>query len=436
MRILGVQYAGRSSEETTPPLAPLILVDKHLLMDDPIRVRVSGLPPGAAVTVQATSIDGKQIIFRSSCDLIVRDDGAIDTNERAPGSVVADPYQLWWSMEPATRWFDRCADVVPTTVSVIACGRVLGSQSFDRRWRRDSVRHEQVRHGGLVGTLFTPPSESRHADFSALIILGGSDGAHPELARTAGLFASRGFLTLALAYFGQPGLPAELVDVPLEYSMKAIDWIVKRPELKTGRLGLLGISRGGELALLLASRREEIKAVGVVGSSPLLFGGLRRGSGETPVPAWKEAGSALPYREAFDPGLSNSSEALVALGDAMVPLERVAGPVLFACGDDDHLLPALSLGMLGMRRLALCGHPFRDRLVRYRGAGHGIMHPPGLPSPPRRIVHPLTRRPVDLGGSRAANALAAADLWWRLVRFFSEQLSPYPAYRVESPNLS
>jgi hypothetical protein len=37
--------------------------------------------------------------------------------------------------------------------------------------------------------------------------------------------ASRGFNVLSLPYFGEKGLPAELVGVPLEYFEKAFSWL-------------------------------------------------------------------------------------------------------------------------------------------------------------------------------------------------------------------
>jgi hypothetical protein len=48
-----------------------------------------------------------------------------------------------------------------------------------------------------------------------VILLGGSDGGVME--GSAAVLASRGYAALALAYFGAPPLPPELIEVPLEY---------------------------------------------------------------------------------------------------------------------------------------------------------------------------------------------------------------------------
>jgi hypothetical protein len=60
----------------------------------------------------------------------------------------------------------------------------------------------QVRQNGLVGTLFQPPTPP---PWPTVVSVGGSS---PRIFGLPGLpFAGEGIATLALAYFGMPGLP-------------------------------------------------------------------------------------------------------------------------------------------------------------------------------------------------------------------------------------
>src|SRR5438105_4800047 len=57
---------------------------------------------------------------------------------------------------------------------------------------------------GLVGELHLPPGPGRSP---GLLILGGSEGGHGAAYHFAKVFASRGFASLGVAYFGDPGVP-------------------------------------------------------------------------------------------------------------------------------------------------------------------------------------------------------------------------------------
>jgi hypothetical protein len=71
---------------------------------------------------------------------------------------------------------------------------------------------------GLLGVSFLPPGDGPHP---AVIVLGGSEGGLP-VRSAAPLLASHGYATLALAYFGLPGLSCGLINIPLEYFGRAI----------------------------------------------------------------------------------------------------------------------------------------------------------------------------------------------------------------------
>src|SRR5262249_58035877 len=126
---------------------------------------------------------------------------------------------------------------------------------------------------GLVGRLVCPQVG---ASALPVLVLHGSDGTLDTTARVAEELASKGHASLALQYFGGPGLPPDLIEVPLEYVERGIAFLVTRSGSR--RVALLGISKGGELALLVASRSPQVGAVmAVLAGSPVWPGVTRSG---------------------------------------------------------------------------------------------------------------------------------------------------------------
>src|SRR6202012_5706417 len=109
-----------------------------------------------------------------------------------------------------------------------------------------------IRERGLVGTFYLPSATGR---FPGVLVLGGSGGGIPG--QRAEALAREGFAALALGYFGCEGRPEKLVEIPLEYFFGALDWLRGRAEV-SALPALVGSSRGGELALLIAAHYPEL----------------------------------------------------------------------------------------------------------------------------------------------------------------------------------
>src|SRR5205823_7722084 len=106
-----------------------------------------------------------------------------------------------------------------------------------------------------------------------VLVLGGSDGGIPS--HLAATLASEGFTCLALAYFGIAGLPRHLAEIPLEYVETALMWLGEQPLVAGTRVGVIGASRGAELALLAAaSFPDRIGAVIAYAPSSVVFAGI------------------------------------------------------------------------------------------------------------------------------------------------------------------
>jgi dienelactone hydrolase len=72
-----------------------------------------------------------------------------------------------------------------------------------------------IREQGIVAKLFLPNTGEPRP---AVIVLSGSCGGFCE--PVAQVLASKGYVTLALAYFNVDGLPKNLENIPLEYFFK------------------------------------------------------------------------------------------------------------------------------------------------------------------------------------------------------------------------
>lgn len=180
------------------------------------------------------------------------------------------------------------------------------------------------------------------------------------------------------------------------------------------------MSRGVEAALLTAVARDGPTTVvgygggGVVGTPPRAFADRR--------PAWTRAGdpfaAADPVDAVFDAledaagrrcdpesvlRSAGSSIPAAALDRALVPVERIDGPVLFVAGGDDRQWPSVPSAALTIRRLERRGHPHPYGLRAYCDAGHVF----GVPY----ADYAGGATSDENGGTPGANARAAADSW-------------------------
>jgi len=274
---------------------------------------------------------------------------------------------------------------------------------------------------GLVGELHLPDSKGRAP---GLLILGGSEGGHAAAFRFAGVFAKRGFASFGLAYFGDPGVPATLENVPLEYFTHAIDWLAAQPGVDPKRLGILGGSKGAEAALLVAARDPRIKAVVAGAPSSVAWQGINMKNLANPGPSWSLDGKPWPYapydRSAPFAGTLDLYRRSLAKAppEAAIAVERINGPVLLVSGRDDKLWPSTAMGDAVMARLDRAKVRFRHTHLAYDDAGHACF---GEPPAPGATLPPAI---VQFGGTIEGNAAARADSWPKVLAFLDEALKP------------
>jgi uncharacterized protein len=272
--------------------------------------------------------------------------------------------------------------------------------------------------GDGLGIFRTPDADG---PFPAALALGGSDGGTPQY--FADLLVPEGFACLSLAYWATPGTQSWFTEIPLERIERGLRWLSGRPETSAqeGKVALVGASRGGELALLVASTFPELvgPVVAYTPSSMIWQGvDLTLPPGETRS-SWSHRGKPLPYVSVppgaapgqssagvswlpmMEPGLDDAAP----VEKAAIAVERCTGPVLLVSGGDDRVWPTTRMCTRLVERMSSHGRRDAIKHLNYPRAGH-MLFPYSRPAD-TLVPEMLT----DFGGSPEADAAAHADAW-------------------------
>jgi len=421
IRLCVLAVLGALLTVAVPVRAVEILAPADTLQDAELDVRIIGLAPAAPYDVRSDFVTPGASIWRSRATFVADRDGTIDLATMTPtaGSwSTPDAQAFLWSMErtrdvPATTSVLENEDRSIVTVTVSRDTLVVAERRIVLLKRAYGVSATEIRDG-LVGAFYAP--YGRRA-LPAVIVLGGSEGG--MLRDRAALLASHGFATLALAYFGAPGLPDELDRIPVETVDRAVAWLRAQPPVDRDAIGIMGASKGAELALVAASRNPAIHAVVAVAPSSVVFASIT--GGRVTSSSWTAAGKELAYAPCVESDAFAKSHRLVDLYEptlaaapaaAVIPVERIHGPVLLVAGTDDALWPSATMARQIAERMRRMGQ--RERVVELTidGAGHHVGNVPNRP----------TRDSVRLGGTPAGLAGAQFRSWRAIVGFFDEAL--------------
>lgn len=438
---------GRAAVPAPAPAAPLLeIAPERALVDVPLSIRVSGVAPGERVTLRATMARSPESVWQSSAVFVADAGGRVDPGTDAPveGSYEGvDAMGLVWSMAPTSDAWMKAPppeqlEAMHIRFEAERGGVVFAGVDVERlRVAADVTRHE-VSTDGLLGALFLPPGAAAATPAPGVLVLGGSEGGMRE--DTAALLASHGYATLALAFFAAGALPAKMENIPLEYFEKALKWMADHEAIDGERLAVQGISRGGELALLVAAHYPAyIDAVVAHVPSGVVWPGV---GGLPPQPAWTKGGVALPSASlALDPATGaelgrkmRSGEPIAlaplfrpgmadraAMTAAEIPVERIRGPLLLISARDDDLWPSTELSEIAVARLRAHQHPYPVEHLAYDAAGHLIM-PPYRVTSMTAMIHPALAMKLSLGGTAAGAARANAESWPRVLSFLEQAL--------------
>ncbi|KAK7477466.1 hypothetical protein BaRGS_00031290 [Batillaria attramentaria] len=254
---------------------------KVSLFDQKVHIKVQGLSSNAKVTLHlATEQEWRRspALFVSCSHHVARQTGELDLNtDSSLGGTYTgvDPMGLFWSMHPDPSGPQNTRMVVKNvdepclyTLSLYdghltlddlhASGaehQPLLTTTITKLKKSVDVKRFPVRDGGVRGILFLPAGEGPHP---GVIDMFGTAGGVMEV--RAALLASHGFATLALPFFRYDDLPSTLEEVQFQYFEEASEWLSSHKAVRDGGIGVVGVSKGAEFALIMAWQCPQVES--------------------------------------------------------------------------------------------------------------------------------------------------------------------------------
>ncbi|MDO3383032.1 acyl-CoA thioester hydrolase/BAAT C-terminal domain-containing protein [Gilvimarinus algae] len=237
-------------------------------------------------------------------------------------------------------------------------------------------------YGKVAVNLFMAENDSQ----PLIVGLGGAEGgdgwAGPHGEKQRSMLKDNGYAFLSVAYFGAEGTPDSLDRISVNGVHNAVMKAAEDPRINENCIAVMGVSRGGELALLLGSYYKAYKGVvGIVPGSSVFaamtpamttpgFSYNEKSLPFVPVP-WSATPALLSrdLRGAFEI-MMKDTEAMQA---AAINVENIAGPVLFISGKHDEQWPSMEMSKMMMERLNYSQFPYYKRHLALEG-GHSEHH--------------------------------------------------------------
>ncbi|XP_069602541.1 acyl-coenzyme A amino acid N-acyltransferase 1-like isoform X2 [Ranitomeya imitator] len=400
------------------------------LVDEPVKIQAWGLPPDQVITLAAWLKDEKGLIFHSRAFYRTDMEGKVDL-EKTPATGGdfhgVCPMGLFWALKPKIPFKKlNKRDVVgsPYLVHIdlysslelnVSDDCSAATKVIERWYAAPGVQRISIREGRIRGALFLPPGEG---PFVGIIDMFGGFGGLLEF--RSSLLASRGFATLALAYFYYDDLPLFLSEVDLKYFEEAAQFLCNHPKVSGDGVGVIGICKGAEIALAMASFLPQVAAavcingLNAVNRNNLVYGDHFI----KPIPFKMEKLLSTDFCSYnFTNVLDDPRKP--EFQDSIIPLEKARGPILFLVGNKDEHLDGLFFATEAKSRAEKYGK--KDVYVQcYPGAGH-LLDPPGSPFCPLSKGHNF---PVALtwGGELQPHCRAQETSWKEMQEFFQKNI--------------
>ncbi|SNT51739.1 alpha/beta hydrolase [Rhodococcoides kyotonense] len=395
--------------------------------------RVHGVAPGLPVHLDIATIDadGHHWISQQDCD--------VDSNGQLR---IADPDRPWWNMKfvdegiaPVT--FVGSEAGLDYRISVHA-HEGSSSTTVRRSWGDDLVREDHVGNGWHLRIYLPDTGESVSA---GVLLLPGTMGARPSTP-TAALLASHGYVSAVLSYMGEPGLPNDFEDIPIEAIAAGMAAFASHERVDADRIAVHAASVGVSVALsaLVHTPGFSVRAVVAVAPTHVVLQALADGAPPPKASSLTVAGEPLPYmpirverllgqiakrtfgrvfspsptsralslRPAYSAGLRDDD----AVAQALIPVEKIDAPMLAIAGVADASYPAdrMARALLARRRRDT------DRLLILPNAGH-FLRPPATPTTVDR------NNRIVSGGTPAGTAKGQRRAWNETLDFLSKTLA-------------
>lgn len=237
-------------------------------------------------------------------------------------------------------------------------------------------------HGQVQSKLFLSDGTRQ----PLIVGLGGAEGgngwAGPHGAKQRAMLQESGYAFLSVAYFGVDSTPKNLDRIAIEGVHKAVMEASLDPKINENCVAVMGVSRGGELALLLGSYYSEYKSVVAIVPGSAVFAAI---NDAMTTPGFSYNGESLPFvpvpwsatpellsgdhRGAFEKMMINEE----AMAKAAIKVENISGPILLMSGTTDEEWPSMEMSDAIMQRLKSNDFPHSYQHIPLEG-GHNEHH--------------------------------------------------------------
>ena len=154
------------------------------------------------------------------------------------------------------------------------------------------IRYQDIYDKHFQGRLFY---DEKLRKAPAVIIVSGSEGRIEKAQNIAQLLSSRGYICLAIAYFGLERLPQNLERIPIECLEEAKDFLCHHPQVDNTKIGIYGRSKRAELVLAAQSILDDVQCLVLNSPSNVIFEGIK-GKLNSHSSSWIYLQKELPYQ--------------------------------------------------------------------------------------------------------------------------------------------
>jgi esterase/lipase len=413
-----------------------------ILIDEKIDIKITELMPGAKVKITASmhfpwAASEK---YESFAWFTANSEGQIDLSKQKPnvGSYdYIDSMGLIASLKKVSSKGENIAinlsidnsmfiDIVCEYEKEKKCVRL------ERMFKLPKVKRQQITEEFKGELFYTEKSLGK-----TIILLGGSDGSRNGLSFLAGPLASRGFNVLVVGYFNEEGLPKKLEEIPLEYFEKVFSWVKENPLTYDNDIYIHGTSKGGELALLLASKYPIISKVAVSAPHAYCFQALNGLMSGKNVSSWSYKGKSLPFipvdndifydhqRDCLEKNISfgftstykKSVEKAKNREEARIKIENAHADLLLIAGHKDNVWNTYDACLEMMETLKKHNYTYKYTLLDYKDLGHSLPVPYVIPLSETLHVK-MGMGSFTCGGTLKGNSDGQLDSWKKTLEFF------------------
>lgn len=291
------------------------LISESELADESFNIVINGLKPRETYRVEMYLTDyycinapmllAHDVLWRSTGAFVSDKNGIIDMSQTPSCSGSYEGIStmgLFFNAKPLTnerKKLPNSLSEIPllahffVDIKIMQGNTVIAERTFTRHYMSSQISHKDIYGEHFQGRLFY---DKKSLKAPALIIVSGSEGRIEKAQNIAQILSSRGYICLAVAFFGLEGLPKYLERIPLECLAEAKDYLRQHPQVDSERIGIYGRSKGAELVLAEESLFNDVQCLVLNSPSDVVYEGIE-GKWNSHTSSWTHLQKELPYQK-------------------------------------------------------------------------------------------------------------------------------------------